>query len=76
MALLTFRERRDEEDQAKIPERKARKIKRNILEGKKAFQGRKSQPSIVSEAANRSSKTRIENSLLDLVPWMSGFQKS
>lgn len=42
----------------------------------KAFQGRKSQPSIVSEAANRSSKTRIENSLLDLVPWMSGFQKS
>ena len=34
----------------------------------KAFQGRKSQPSIVSEAANRSSKTRIENSLLDFVP--------
>lgn len=30
----------------------------------KAFQGRKSQPSIVSEAANRSSKIRTENSLL------------
>jgi len=47
LALLTFRERRDEEDQAKIPERKARKIKRNILEGKKAFQGRKSRSNVL-----------------------------
>ena len=37
----TFREQRDEEDQEKIPERKARKTGRNILEVKKVFQGRR-----------------------------------
>ena len=48
LALLTFREYRDEEDQAKMPERKARNIKKKYPGGEESVSREKGYINCVS----------------------------